>query len=226
MMTRNPSGTPHSPAEIAADAPPGVVGDGAGHAEHAAQPRLGRRHVIERDAEAGDHAERRTPSVRAFPEDPAAPAPGRTPPPRARTPPTPGTGYPPVSAPPPSPRSTPPRGAGSSRSSRGAPWTRSDRASCSRSRATAHWRSSAGGRPRWTAPPPALPRQRGPISTYGRPAISGVASTMMSPPIEISASCTMPSLLTSTIDNSVGSTAAHAAAHCGSFANSEPTTNE
>ena len=36
----------------------------------------------------------------------------------------------------------------------------------------------------------------------------------------------MPSLLMSTIDNSVGSTAAHAAAHRGNFAYWDPTTNE
>jgi len=48
----------------------------------------------------------------------------------------------------------------------------------------------------------------------------------MSPPMAISASCTMPSLLTSTIDSRPGSTRCHDATHCGNLANSEPTTNE
>ena len=66
------------------------------------------------------------------------------------------------------------------------------------------------------ARPPAATR---PDTTYGRPAISGVASTMMSPPITISASCTMPSKLRSVIVSSVGSTSRQAAAHAGSSAN-------
>src|SRR5437660_5594494 len=70
------------------------------------------------------------------------------------------------------------------------------------------------------ARPPAATK---PDTTYGRPAISGVASTIRSPPITISASCTMPSLLTSTMLSSDGSTFAHAEAQAGSAANELPT---
>ncbi len=70
------------------------------------------------------------------------------------------------------------------------------------------------------ARPPAATR---PDTTYGKPAISGVASTMMSPPITISASWTMPSPLRSAIDSSVGSTAAQFAAHTGKAEKFEPT---
>ena len=70
------------------------------------------------------------------------------------------------------------------------------------------------------ARPPAATR---PDTTYGRPAISGVASTMMSPPITISASCTMPSKLRSVMVSSVGSTSRQAAAQAGSSANLLPT---
>src|SRR5258708_35673280 len=62
-----------------------------------------------------------------------------------------------------------------------------------------------------------------PDTTYGKPAISGVASTIRSPPITISASCTMPSPLMSTMLSSDGSTFAHAEAQAGSEANELPT---
>jgi len=71
------------------------------------------------------------------------------------------------------------------------------------------------------ARPPAATR---PEITYGKPAISGVASTTMSPPIEISARCTMPSALTSVIDSKPGSTACHDCTHPGKLANAVPTT--
>ena len=45
-----------------------------------------------------------------------------------------------------------------------------------------------------------------PDTTYGRPPMAGVASTMMSPPIFISPSWKMPSLLMSITDSSAGST--------------------
>src|SRR6185436_14737598 len=70
------------------------------------------------------------------------------------------------------------------------------------------------------AGPPAATR---PDTTYGRPAISGVASTIRSPPITISASCTMPSPLMSTILSNPGSTFAHADAQGGSDAKLLPT---
>src|SRR5688572_23552063 len=62
-----------------------------------------------------------------------------------------------------------------------------------------------------------------PDTTYGSPPISGVASTMMSPPMRISPSWKMPSLLTSATDSSVGSTRDQLAIQAGSSANGNPT---
>ena len=54
--------------------------------------------------------------------------------------------------------------------------------------------------------------------------MAGVASTMMSPPILISPSCRMPSLLMSTTDSRRGSTRFQALIHSGSLSNGRPTT--
>ena len=70
------------------------------------------------------------------------------------------------------------------------------------------------------ARPPAATR---PEITYGRPPISGVASTMMSPPIFISLSWRMPSLLMSTTDSSAGSTSFQLAIQAGNLSNGVPT---
>jgi hypothetical protein len=121
MITAKPSGTPKSAGRDRLDAPPQL--DRRGDAKHAAQPGLGGGHVVEGDAQAGDHAQRpQCPTCWRASRRCPAPAPGRTPPPRTRTPPTPGTGCPPASAPPPIGRHQWPRPAAAS------------------------WRSSPGGR--------------------------------------------------------------------------------
>ena len=63
-----------------------------------------------------------------------------------------------------------------------------------------------------------------PETTYGKPPMAGVASTMMSPPMRISPSCKMPSLLTSATDSNAGSTLAQAETQSGSLSNGVPTT--
>ena len=60
-------------------------------------------------------------------------------------------------------------------------------------------------------------------TTKGRPAISGVASTMMSASMRSSPSCSTPSRLMSLTEISVGSTRAQAEIHEGSWLNGVPT---
>ncbi len=62
-----------------------------------------------------------------------------------------------------------------------------------------------------------------PDTTYGRPPISGVASTMMSPLMRISPSWKMPSPLMSETDSRAGSTLAQLPIHAGSLSNGVPT---
>ena len=99
MITAKPSGTPNRPAEIGW-MPHQSCRHRRGHAEDAAQPGLGRDHVVERRCPGRRSCPATRPTCWRASRRCRAPAPGRTPPPRTRTPPRPGTGCPPASAPP------------------------------------------------------------------------------------------------------------------------------
>jgi len=67
------------------------------------------------------------------------------------------------------------------------------------------------------------PAATSPATTYGKPAISAAASTMMSLPIAISLHCRWPSRLTSCTDSNAGSTRLPPATQDGRASNDTPT---